>query len=144
VGNIEILSSSDAWRLAETIRNLLSREAKIANFAIVNLFCQPLVLVYQDGTRPITSSFALKKATIAAKTGQSTRWLTEKAGTGEYPLELFDLSALSHVPWAGGCPIYSAGGIQLGGLGVSGLEENDDERICIAAILASGCIAERS
>ncbi len=143
MGKLDILTQQEAWLLGCRLNEMLEKAGKKANFCITNSFGHTLLIVGMDNTRPTTLRFAILKADEAAKSGQSTRWIRDNLAAGAVTLGLFGINPESHVPWAGGCPVYSQDGIQLGALGVSGLAEDEDEEFCMDAIVHMGFLSNR-
>jgi uncharacterized protein GlcG (DUF336 family) len=75
--------------------------------------------------------------------GQHTRWLRDQLAAGEITLGLFGLSREDFMPWAGGVPIYSREGVLLGGIGMSNLDENEEEALVIRLVESAGFLSER-
>ena len=143
MGRISCLTFQEAWRLAAAGLQELKRSGKAANLCLANRYGQALVQATMDAARPVTAHFALLKARQAALSGQRTRWLRDKLAAGEITLGLFQIPREEFMPWAGGVPLYGADGVLLGGMGMSNLDENEEEAFVIRLVEAAGFLSER-
>lgn len=141
------LSFPQAMDIAAATINNLVKVNQEASICVVDAAGQPLVQLMMDGARPFTSSIALKKAQLAAHTGYTTRHMRDgfkEPESGMTPA-LYGITKENEVPWAGGVPIYAPGGKTLmGGIGVSNLSEDEDEKHAIIGVAVSGFGHERS
>ncbi|MBO9715097.1 heme-binding protein [Sphingomonas sp.] len=93
-----------------------------------------VTLAHMDGVNPGTGEIALWKATSAAKFGRAT---ADTAAMNPPP------NAPSIATIAGGVPVYSAEGVLLGGVGVSGGKPAEDAACATAGIEAAGLKASK-
>lgn len=143
MGEIQCLTFREAWELLAAALRELERAGQAANVCAANRYGQVLAQANMDEARPITARFAELKARQAALSGQSTRWLRDKLAAGEITLGLFGLSREQFMPWAGGVPVYSREGVLLGGVGMSNLDENEEEALVIRLVEAAGYLSNR-
>ena len=143
MGTISCLDFQEAWDLLAAALQELKDSGRAANLCAANRYGQVLVQATMDAARPVTAHFAVLKARQAALSGQRTRWLRDQLAAGEITLGLFGLSREDFMPWAGGVPIYSREGVLLGGMGVSNLDENEEETFVIQLVESAGFLSER-
>jgi glc operon protein GlcG len=92
-----------------------------------------LSFLRMDGASPAASLIAQNKAYTAARDRKTTREMGEFMQSFERPPAFWGDSRITG--FGGGVPVLH-NGIVIGGIGVSGLSEEEDERICHAAIEA--------
>jgi uncharacterized protein GlcG (DUF336 family) len=143
MGKISCLTFEEAWKLAAACLLELGTLSKVANLCLANRYGQVLVQATMDLARPVTAHFAVLKARQAALSGQRTRWLRDKLATGEVTLGLFGISKEEFMPWAGGVPVYDTDGVLLGGMGMSNLDENEEEAFIIRLVESAGFLSAR-
>ena len=127
------VSASDAFKLLE----YAVKEAEKMNSYVAVAVCGPegelIAFLRMDLASPAASRIARNKAYTAACDRKSTRLL------GNYMLEENRPSTFWGDPsitgFGGGLPILKDDGV-IGGIGISGLSEAEDERIAAAAIRA--------
>jgi glc operon protein GlcG len=92
-----------------------------------------LAFLRMDGTAPASALIAQNKAYTAARDRKTTREMGEFMLSEQRPPAYWGDRAITG--FGGGVPVIH-NGMVIGGIGVSGLSEADDERICHAAITA--------
>jgi glc operon protein GlcG len=92
-----------------------------------------LSFLRMDGASPAASLIAQNKAYTAARDKKSTREMGEFMSTFNRPQTFWGDRGITG--FGGGVPVVQQGNV-IGGIGVSGLSEEEDERICHAAIKA--------
>ena len=142
MGTLKILTSTEGWRIASSIRNALLDDGKQANICVVNRDGYPLCKIAMDNTRPFTATLAFHKAQQSASVGRRTRWIRDQVADNEIGLDALGIDPVKFVKWAGGVPVYSQG-ILLGGAGVSNMSEDDDERFCAFGVEACRYASDR-
>jgi uncharacterized protein GlcG (DUF336 family) len=85
-----------------------------------------------DGATPANAEIAIEKGRTAAHTRRSTKMWEDRIAGGR--LSMLKMPVL---PVQGGLPII-VGGECVGGIGVSGVQSQEDEQICQAGIDALG------
>jgi uncharacterized protein GlcG (DUF336 family) len=147
--NPENLSFSEAMKIASAALTSLSEAGQKANICVVNVDRRSLVQFSMDETRPSTAHVANLKAKLSAHTGRRTRSLRDEFKNPESDLTpaVLGIKKEEEVPWAGGVPIYVKKGnekVLIGGIGISNLSENDDEKHAIRAVEVPGYISDRN
>lgn len=89
-----------------------------------------LHLVRMDGATPANAEIAIQKARTAALTRRSSKMWEERVAGGRISTLSMPVLAVQ-----GGLPIF-ADGVCVGGIGASGVQSHEDERICQAGINA--------
>lgn len=114
---------------------------KAISVCVVNRQGQVIFLAIMDGVAPATESVATLKAKQAAHTGKRTSVTITQVNSGEITPEVLGIDPRKLMPYKGGVPIYSVKGELLGGLGISGLTQDEDEEFAIGAV-ATGEVGE--
>jgi len=118
---------------AATIRDTCVNWAKARNFRMAIVVLEPhgmpVTLAHMDGVSMGGGEIAQWKATSAAKFGRAT---ADTAALNP-PANMPSVATIM-----GGVPIYSADGVLLGGVGVSGGKPADDAACAAAGIEAAG------
>ena len=137
MGKIFSLTSDEAEIIiAEAIR-LLKLSGYAACVSLVNRDGTEIARTVMDGAKPFTQNVALLKAKQAVWVGKPTGVTRDEIKAGEKTAEVLGLDPAKVVPWKGGRPIYDYEGHLLGGIGVSNLDEADDDSIAENALLNS-------
>jgi uncharacterized protein GlcG (DUF336 family) len=106
---------------------------------VVDASAQVLASAREDGASALRLDIALGKAAAAVGMGVNSRTLTERAA--KLPAFFGAVSAVSQqkfIPQTGAVLIIDAKGTVLGAAGASGGSGDEDERIVIAGIAATG------
>lgn len=123
---------------AATIRDTCVAWAKERQLRVAIVVLEPhgmpVTLAHMDGASAAVSEIAQWKAVSAAKYGRAT---AETAARNPPP-NMPNVAALE-----GGVPIYTAEGVLLGGVGVSGAKSAEDAACAAAGIAAAGLASAR-
>jgi len=117
------LSHQDALRIIETIRSELEKQGKGAAVAVVDTHGELIAFLRTDGCKLPSIQIAINKAFTAAREGQPTRAIGDSSREHRWPMTNF--GDLRYTAWGGGVPIRYKGQV-VGGVGVSGLPEEED------------------
>lgn len=127
------LELSDAQRMLAAARAEAEKNKWAVTICIVDEAGYPLILEKADGAPLPSTSIALGKAKAAALSRTSTKVLEdvikERPAVATFP---------DRIPVQGGVPLV-AGGVCVGGIGVSGVKSSEDEQVALAgsAVLAA-------
>lgn len=128
------LSHRHALRAVEAIRSQLEADGRGAAVAVCDDHGELIAFVRTDGCRLPSINIAVNKAYTAAREQTESKQLGELAKADNFPVSNF--GGLRYIGWGGGLPI-TRGGIVIGAVGVSGLEEEEDiefARFGVAAV----------
>jgi len=125
-----ILTLEDCEKIQAAARAEAVRNKWNVTIAIVDDGGYLLSLQRMDGTGPVTSEIAARKAHSAAVSRRSTKVSEERITGGR-----FALVKMPVLPVQGGVPIVHAGHC-VGAVGVSGVQSHEDEQIASAGIAA--------
>ncbi|MXO72908.1 heme-binding protein [Alteraurantiacibacter buctensis] len=89
-----------------------------------------IAFAHADGTPTAVADFAMWKGRSAATIHVASK---DTANWGQ--------GAPGLASWEGGTPIFTAGGVALGGVGVSGAASSEDTACGVAGIAAAGLLA---
>jgi glc operon protein GlcG len=92
-----------------------------------------IAFLRMDGASPAASLIAQNKAYTAARDRKSTKQMGEFMNDHKRPPAFW--GDIGITGFGGGVPIVQEGKV-IGGIGISGLSEDEDERIAYAAIVA--------
>jgi glc operon protein GlcG len=126
------LTASDAQKMMAACREEALRNGWNVSIAIVDDGGYLLQLERLDGAGLLTAETAIEKARTAALSRGSTKALEDRVAE-----RLTFLSLSRYMPIQGGLPI-KIGGECLGGIGVSGVQSENDEKIAEAGLAALG------
>jgi glc operon protein GlcG len=102
-----------------------------AAVAVVDAHGELVAFLRTDGCKLPSITIAINKAFTAAREGISSRELGRRSREEGFPLTNF--GDPRYVGWGGGLPIVVDGAV-IGGVGVSGLSEDEDVDIAHSAI----------
>lgn len=130
------LDLDTARRMASACESLAAQKGWRMNVAVVDAGANLLVFARMDRAFLGSGEIAIRKATFSARFPFTTRLAEELAfGKAGKPAAVPGLAQTPGVvAFAGGLPVM-AGGVQVGGIGVSGGSPDEDEQ-CAAAGLA--------
>lgn len=134
MGTIRSLTSAEALVILQAAIKGLTDRGLAASISIVNHDGTEIAKAVMDDVRPFTSNVALLKAKQAAHVGKPTSETRDKVIAGETSAEILGIDPKCLIIWAGGVPIYDSDRKLLGAIGVSNLEEHNDEGIAMIAI----------
>ncbi len=112
-------------------------EAGKINKHIAIAVCGPegelIAFLRMDGASPAASVIAQNKAYTAARDRKTTKQMGEFMNQNNRPPAFWGDASITG--FGGGVPVIQNGKV-IGGIGISGLSEEEDERIAYAAIVA--------
>lgn len=117
------LSHADAMQIIATIQAQLEQEGKGAAVAVVDEHGELLAFVRTDGCPLASINNAIHKAFTAARERKESRAVGDAARANNWPMTNF--GDLRYTGWGGGVPVVYQG-VVVGGVGVSGLPEEED------------------
>lgn len=132
------LSHRDAALLIGAVQQELERQNKGAAVAVVDAHGELLAFLRTDGCPLASINIAINKAFTASRERKESAQLGQSAREGNFPLLYY--GEVRYVGWGGGVPIMYEGQV-VGGIGVSGLSEEEDmvlARLGLKAILGQG------
>ncbi|NWG15258.1 MAG: heme-binding protein [Chloroflexi bacterium] len=132
------LSHQDAAQIITFIQAELERQNKGAAVAVVDAHGELLAFLRTDGCPLASINIAINKAFSASRERKESAQLGQSARQDDFPLLYY--GDIRYVGWGGGLPIVYAGQI-VGGVGVSGLSEDEDimlARLGLKAFSAPG------
>jgi glc operon protein GlcG len=133
-----VLDDQDALNLVDAALAAAQRETKKpVAIAVVDERGDWMAYVRMDGVAPFASEYAQRKAYTASLMRRDLKeYSAARAQAGRSITDLGDAQLVG--AGNGGVVIKDAAGNVLGGLGVSGAEPEEDERIARAALAAGG------
>ena len=126
------LSHIDTTKIIETIRAELDKQDKGAAIAVVDSQGELLGFLRTDGCKLPSITIAINKAFTAAREQKPSKEIGNSSREQQWPMSNF--GDPRYTAWGGGVPIFYQGQC-VGGLGVSGLPEEED--MLLAAMGAS-------
>jgi glc operon protein GlcG len=123
----------EALQLIESVVLESEKISKPVAVAIAGPEGELLSFLRMDGASPAASLIAQNKAYTAARDRKTTREMGEFMRSFDRPPAFWGDAGITG--FGGGVPVIH-NGVVIGGIGVSGLSEEEDERICHAAIKA--------
>jgi glc operon protein GlcG len=109
--------------LVRAVQTELEASQRGAAVAVVDAHGELLAFLRTDGCRLPSIDIAINKAYTAAREQRESKALGEASKQEGFPLTNF--GNLRYVSWGGGIPIWRNGEV-VGGIGVSGLPEQED------------------
>lgn len=128
---IEKISSEEARQLIDAVVQETKKINKVVAVAVTGPEGELIAFLRMDGVSPAASRIAQNKAYTSACDRKTTREMGEFMEGQNRPQAYWGDRGITG--FGGGVPVMSDG-IVIGGIGVSGLSEPEDERICHAAI----------
>jgi glc operon protein GlcG len=128
------LSHADAQRIVTAIQQELEKKHKGAAIAVTDEHGELLAFLRTDGCRLPSVKIAINKAFTAAREQKETMVIGQASQIEGFPMTNF--GDLNYTSWGGGVPILYEGQV-VGGVGVSGLPEEED---IILARMGAGLI----
>ncbi len=129
------LGHDDAQAAVHAMRDALLSEGRHAVVAVADVHGELLSLLRLDGAPASSARIAMHKAWTAANQRVPTRAIGARLKRTD---EAFDIAYYGDVRacgWAGGLPVL-ADGVVVGAVAVSGLPEDEDERIARIGLAA--------
>ena len=117
------LSHSDALKIVQAIQLELEKEKKGAAIAVVDSQGEMLAFLRTDGCKLPSILIAINKAFSAAREMRASFEIGQSSREEAFPMTNF--GNLRYTAWGGGVPVFYQGQV-VGGVGVSGLPEQED------------------
>ena len=131
--SFEKVSSSEAFKLINDVVAQVGKLNKEVAIAVCGPEGELIAFLRMDGASPAASRIAHNKAYTAARDRKDTRLMGQFMLQNDRPPAFW--GDLGITGFGGGVTIHSQDRV-IGGIGVSGLTEEEDERIAYAAIRA--------
>jgi glc operon protein GlcG len=122
------LSESEALKIVEVIYQKLLQEGKAAAVAVADEHGELLAFLRTGGCPLPAINIAINKAFTAARERTKTSTLGARSRNERFPMTNF--GDLRYNAFGGGVPLIHDGTV-FGGIGVSGLSEEEDEQIAL-------------
>ena len=116
------------------INEVLARSMPPVSICITNRSGQVIFFASMDGVAPASDNVATLKAKQAAYTGKRTSFTIKQIEEGVITSGILGIPSPGVMPYAGGVPLFTEDGLLLGGLGVSGLTQEEDEHLAIIGV----------
>ncbi len=129
------IGDREAQTAVDAIRDRLKAEGKTAAVAVVDAHGELIAFLRVDGGKCAPIRIAINKAFTAARERRPTAEIGRDA---RHPDRGFDISYYADsriVGWGGGVPVLHEGNV-VGGIGVSGLPEEEDVRLAEVGLAA--------
>lgn len=123
MNQITTLSHYDATKIIAAIQAELDKENKGAAVAVVDEHGELLAFLRTDGCPLASINIAINKAFTAARERRESKAVGTDSKTNGWPMTNF--GDIRYTAWGGGVPITYEGRV-IGGVGVSGLPEEED------------------
>ncbi|MEP7287739.1 MAG: heme-binding protein [Chloroflexota bacterium] len=117
------LSHADALKIVNTIRAELEKSGKGAAIAVTDSHGELMAFLRTDGCPLASIMIAINKAFSAARERKESFAIGQASRTENFPMTNY--GDLRYTAWGGGVPIIYQGQV-VGGIGVSGLPEEED------------------
>jgi glc operon protein GlcG len=131
----DVLSHADAQKIVAAIQAKVEKDSKGVAIAVVDTHGELLAFLRTDGCPLPSITIAINKAYTAARERKPSRALGDASRKDDFPLTNF--GELRYVGWGGGLPLFHRGRV-VGGVGVSGLPEDEDIRLAQIGVDALG------
>lgn len=131
MNQIQKVSAEEAHRLISKAYELAQKIEKQIAVAVADPEGELIAFLRMDGANAASATISQNKAYTAARDRCTTKSLGEKARKNQYPLGNWGDARITG--FGGGLPIVQNGNV-IGGIGVSGLSEDEDEQIGREAI----------
>ena len=129
----EKVSSTEAIKLIEHVVKESEKISKPVAVAVAGPEGELISFLRMDGTNAASAIIAQNKAYTSARDRKTTREMGNYMREKESPPAFWGDKGITG--FGGGVPILQSGRV-IGGIGVSGLSQDEDERIATAAIEA--------
>jgi glc operon protein GlcG len=130
---LEKISAIEAIRLINHVVTESEKISKHVAVAVTGPEGELISFLRMDGASPAASVIAQNKAYTSARDRKSTKAMGEFMLNNDRPPAFWGDKGITG--FGGGLPVVQNGKV-IGGIGVSGLSEEEDERISAAAIKA--------
>ncbi len=131
---MQTLSHADAQKIIAAIQAEVEGERKGVAIAVVDEHGELLAFLRTDGCPLASINNAIHKAFTAARERKESRTVGDASRADGWPMTNF--GDLRYTGWGGGVPVVYQGTV-VGGVGVSGLPEEED---MVLARLGAGVI----
>jgi glc operon protein GlcG len=131
--SLEKVSSTEALKLVNDVVVQVGKMNKEVAIAVCGPEGELIAFLRMDGASPAASRIAQNKAYTAARDRKDTKLMGQFMLQNDRPPAFW--GDLGITGFGGGVTIHNKDRV-IGGIGVSGLSEEDDERIAYAAIKA--------
>ena len=128
------LTHAEALKIIDKIKTELEKEKKGAAIAVADSHGELIAFLKTDGCRLPSIDIAINKAYTAARECRESKSVGDASKQEQFPITNY--GSLRYVTWGGGVPIKYKDQI-VGGVGVSGLPEEEDMKL---AKLGAGII----
>jgi glc operon protein GlcG len=131
------LSHADAAKIIDAIRQELEKEGKGACIAVADAHGELLAFLRLDNSPLPPINVSINKAFTAARERTETYKISERLRENSFPMSNF--GDPRYISWGGGVPVIYQGKV-IGGVGVSGLPEEEDMVVAakgVNALIAS-------
>lgn len=128
---LQKVSAAEAQSLITKALEEAQKLSKHIAIAVTGPEGELIAFLRMDGANAASATISQNKAYTAARDRCTSRSLGEKALANQYPLGNWGDARITG--FGGGLPIIQNGNV-IGGIGVSGLSEQEDERIGQTAI----------
>jgi glc operon protein GlcG len=118
-----VLSHADAMRIIAAIQKELEAAGKGAAVAVADSHGELMAFLRTDGCPLASINIAINKAFTASRERKPSAAVGQASRDEGFPMTNF--GDLRYVTWGGGVPIIFEGQV-IGGVGVSGLPEQED------------------
>ena len=122
------LTLEDCRRITAACEAEAKKNTGIVSIAIFDDGGHTLLLTRMDGAAPVTAEIAVQKGRGAAISRRSSKVAEDRIAAGRIAL-----LRMPPLPVQGGLPIMYEGQC-VGGIGVSGVQSNEDEQVCQAGL----------
>lgn len=127
------LALDEARAAIDAMRLELVRRKQSAVLAVADMRGELIALDRMDGVQTTSVRVASNKAWTAARLDSSTAELGRAASSQDWDFSFYDDTR--YIGWGGGLPVRVAGHV-VGGIGVSGLSQEDDNAIAQIGVSA--------
>ena len=118
-----VLSHTDAMKIINTVQQELDKQGKGAAVAVVDEHGELIAFVRTDGCRFSSITIAINKAFTATREHKPSKTVGDDSKNK--PFSMTNFGDPRFTGWGGGVPLFHEG-VCVGGVGVSGLPEEED------------------
>lgn len=129
------LSHADAAKIVAAVQAELEKTKRGAAVAVCDGHGELVAFLRIDGCRLPSITIAQNKAFTATREQRETSKIGENSRKKNTPMTNY--GDLRYVAWGGGVPVLHKGEV-IGGVGVSGLSEEEDIELALLGIKAGG------
>ena len=129
------LSHTDGAKIVAAVQAELEKTKRAAAVAVCDAHGELVAFLRIDGTRLPSITIAQNKAFTATREHRETAKIGENSRAKNTPMTNY--GDLRYVAWGGGVPVLYKGEV-IGGVGVSGLSEEEDIELAVLGVKAGG------